>query len=118
MGQSPQHLNGSRRVKLLTVNRHTPNWRHGKFELLCDMSSSKNNIFSEEFVCWITENKQPFQIVNGSAFCSLMNTGRPDCYIPSADMVSHDVKHAFISACEQIAKMLQVSQSKRNVKIM
>lgn len=33
-------------------------------------------------------------------------------------MVSHDVKHAFISACEQIAKMLQVSQSKGNVKIM
>ncbi|KAF8263852.1 hypothetical protein EI94DRAFT_1595471, partial [Lactarius quietus] len=34
-----------------------------------------------EFMCWVTENKQPFQIVNDHAFCSLMKTGWPESFI-------------------------------------
>jgi len=60
-------------------------------------------------VRWIAENKRPFQIVNDRAFRSLMKTGRPECYIPSAETVSRDVKNVFVSTRGQIAKMLQVS---------
>ncbi|KAF8256912.1 hypothetical protein EI94DRAFT_1559416, partial [Lactarius quietus] len=60
-----------------------------------------------EFVCWVTENKWPFQIVNDRAFHSLMKTGRPESFIPSAESLSCDVKNAFVNACGHIAKMLQ-----------
>ena len=38
-----------------------------------------------------------------------MKTGRPECYIPSAETVSHNVKNVFVRVRQQIAKMLQVS---------
>ena len=38
-----------------------------------------------------------------------MKTGRPECYIPSAETVSRDVKRVFVGVREQIATMLQVS---------
>ncbi|KAF8257333.1 hypothetical protein EI94DRAFT_1558922, partial [Lactarius quietus] len=60
-----------------------------------------------EFVCWVTENKQPFQIVNDRAFHSLMKTGWPESFIPSTESLSRDVKNAFVSAHGHIAKMLQ-----------
>lgn len=58
---------------------------------------------------WIAENKRPFQVVNDGAFRSLMKTGRPECYIPSAETVSRDVKNTFVTIRGQVAKMLQVS---------
>ena len=40
-----------------------------------------------------------------------MKTGRPECYIPSAETVSRDVKNVFVSVCKRISDMLQVSFS-------
>ncbi|KAI9430132.1 hypothetical protein BJY52DRAFT_1208109 [Lactarius psammicola] len=65
-----------------------------------------------EFVCWVTESKCPFQIVNDHAFCCLMKTGRPECYIPSVDTLARDVKNVFINVCERIANLLQEMDSK------
>jgi hypothetical protein len=65
--------------------------------------------FRAEFVRWVSVNKRPFQIVNDEPFRSLMKTGRPECYIPSAETLSRDVKTVFVSVREGIAKMLRVS---------
>ncbi len=70
------------------------------------------NVFKSsraEFVHWVTENKRPFQIVNDQAFRSLMKTGRPEIYIPSAETLSRDVKNVFVGVCKRISNMLQVS---------
>ena len=37
-----------------------------------------------------------------------MKTGRPQYYIPSAETLSHDVKHVFLQVRERIAKALKV----------
>ena len=71
--------------------------------------SPKKKPFSAKFVHWVSENKCPFQVVNNHMFRSLMKTGRPECYIPSAETVSCDVKNAFVNVCGKVAKMLQVS---------
>jgi hypothetical protein len=65
--------------------------------------------YSAEFVRWVAESKRPFQIVNDRGFRSLMKTGRPECYIPSAETVSRDVKKVFVRVRDRIATMLQVS---------
>jgi hypothetical protein len=64
--------------------------------------------YSAEIVRWIAENKLPFQIVNNRGFQSLMKTGRPGYWIPSAETVSRDVEIVFLNVRERIAKMLQV----------
>jgi hypothetical protein len=38
-----------------------------------------------------------------------MKTGRPECYIPSAETLSRDAKTVFMNVRERIAKMLNVS---------
>ena len=43
-----------------------------------------------------------------------MKTGRPDYHIPSEQTVSCDVKHAFVHACKQVAKMLQEYEGQLN----
>jgi len=45
-----------------------------------------------EIVCWVVENKRPFQIINDCGFHLLMKTGHPGYHLPSAETVSHDVK--------------------------
>jgi len=55
------------------------------------------------------DRKCPFQIVNNHGFRSLMKTGRPECYIPSAETISCDVKKVFVHVHNHIATMLQVS---------
>lgn len=62
-----------------------------------------------EFVRWISESKRPFKIVKDPGFRSLMKTGRPDCYIPSPETISRDVKKVFVAVRQRIAHMLQVS---------
>jgi hypothetical protein len=66
---------------------------------------------SAEFICWVTESNQPFQIVNNHGFQALMKIGRPEYYIPSAETLSRDVKNVFICMRGQIAKSLQVRVS-------
>jgi hypothetical protein len=61
-----------------------------------------------EIVRWVAESKRPFTIVNDRGFQSLMKTGRPDYYIPSAETVSRDAKMVFVRVRKRIAKMLQV----------
>jgi len=63
---------------------------------------------SAEFVRWVTENHRPFQIVNDRGFRCLMKTGRPECYIPSPETLSRDVKRVFVHVRACIAKGLQV----------
>ncbi|KAH8995598.1 hypothetical protein EDB92DRAFT_1757822, partial [Lactarius akahatsu] len=60
-----------------------------------------------EFVRWICENNQPFQIVNDREFCCLMKTGRPEYYIPSAETLSCDVKNVFVRVRKHISTMLK-----------
>jgi len=61
-----------------------------------------------EIVRWVSENFWPFKIVEDRGFQSLMKTGRPEQYIPSASTVSRDVKLVFARTWERMAKMLQV----------
>ena len=61
-----------------------------------------------EIVHWVSENFWPFKIVEDRRFQSLMKTGRPEQYIPSASTVSRDVKLVFAQTRERMAKMLQV----------
>lgn len=63
---------------------------------------------SAEFVRWVTESNRPFVIVNDRGFRSLMKTGRPDYYIPSAATLSRDVKNVFVRVRGRIAKGLKV----------
>jgi hypothetical protein len=64
-----------------------------------------------EIVRWVAESKRPFTIVKDCGFQSLMKTGRPDYYIPSAETVSRDVKMVFVRVRKRIAKMLQVKSN-------
>lgn len=64
-----------------------------------------------EIVRWVAESKRPFTIVKDRGFQSLMKTGRPDYYIPSAETVSRDVKMVFVRVRKRIAKMLQVKSN-------
>ena len=61
-----------------------------------------------EFICWIAESKQPFQILKDHRFQSLMKTGRPAYHILHPNTVSRDVKAVFVKVRQRIAKMLQV----------
>ena len=63
---------------------------------------------SAKIICWITESKRPFQIVNDHGFQSLMKTRRPGYQILSAETVSRDMKKVFTNVRQRIAKMLQV----------
>jgi hypothetical protein len=67
------------------------------------------NVFLRaEIVRWVSESMRPFSIVDDRGFQSLMKTGRPTYYIPSASTVSRDVKQVFVKVRGRIAKMLQV----------
>jgi hypothetical protein len=59
-------------------------------------------------VRWVSESMRLFSIVNDRGFQSLMKTGRPMYYIPSASTVSRDVKKVFIKVRAKVANMLQV----------
>ena len=61
-----------------------------------------------EIVRWIAESKRLFQIVNDHGFRLLMKTGRPGYQIPSAEIVSRDMKRVFTNVRRRIARMLQV----------
>jgi hypothetical protein len=65
-------------------------------------------IYRVAFICWVVESNRPFQIVNDPGFRMLMKTGRPDCYIPLAEMLSRDVKNIFVWVCACISKTLKV----------
>ena len=64
--------------------------------------------FSVAFVRWVTESNTPFQIVNDPSFQMLMKTGRPDCYILSAEMLFCNVKKIFVCVHRRISRMLKV----------
>ena len=64
-----------------------------------------------EIVCWVSESVQPFKIVKDQGFQSLMKMGWPGYYIPSASMVSHDVKFVFAKTQAWVGQMLQVINS-------
>jgi len=64
---------------------------------------------SAEIVCWVSECMWPFSIVEDRGFHSLMKTGRPEYYLPSALTVSCDVKEVFMKVHTRIANMLQIS---------
>ena len=66
-------------------------------------------LHSAKIICWVAENKHPFQIINDCGFQLLKKTGHPNFHLPSADTVSHDVKKIFVQVHQCIAKMLKVS---------
>ena len=82
-------------------------------QLKCSFDKCLKVIFSAEFVCWVSENNRPFQIVNDRGFRSLMKTGRPEHHIPSAETLSRDMKNVFIQVRGHIAKSLQVRSLQR-----
>ena len=57
---------------------------------------------------WVTENRQPFTIVEDPQFILLIKTRRPGYRLPSAATVARDVKHVFIEMRQQISKALKV----------
>ena len=65
-----------------------------------------------EIVCWVSESKQPFQIVKDCGFQNLMKTGRPEYHILSAETVSCDARNIFVNVHKRIVKMLQVSNAR------
>ena len=73
--------------------------------------------FSVWCICWVSENKHPFQVVKDRALHSLMKIGRPGCYIPLPETILHDVKKVFVGAHGTIARMLQVSLEDEGVHI-
>jgi hypothetical protein len=77
-----------------------------------DVGKKPDVLDRAEIVRWVSESLRPFKIVEDRGFQSLMKTGRPEYYIPSASTVSRDVKLVFAKTRERIAKMLQVRTSK------
>jgi hypothetical protein len=67
-----------------------------------------------EIVRWVSENKQPFNIISDRSFQSLMKTRRPKYYIPSPTTVSCDVKQVFANVCKCMVKMLQEHEGDLN----
>jgi hypothetical protein len=59
----------------------------------------------------VSESVRPFKIVEDRGFLSLMKTGWPDYYLPSASTVSRDVHIVFARTHARIGQMLQVSVS-------
>lgn len=55
----------------------------------------------------MAESYRPFRTVEDRGFKSLMKTGRPAYYLPSASTVSRDVKRVFAKSRQRIADMLQ-----------
>ena len=61
-----------------------------------------------EIVHWVSESKQPFNIVKDRGFIKLMKMGQPHYHLPSPPTVSRDVKNVFVHVCKHVTKMLQV----------
>ena len=110
MVQSRRHLKGKERERFRTHIASTPKRRPGesdnpfRFFVLTILDSA-------EIVRWVSESMRPFSIVEDRGFHSLMKTGRPEYYLPSASTVSRDVKEVFTKVCTRIANMLQVSRT-------
>ncbi len=64
---------------------------------------------SVEFVHWVCKSNWPFQIINDWAFHSLMKTGQPGYYIPSAKTLSCNVKNVFVCVHKHISTKLKVN---------
>ncbi|KAF9221349.1 hypothetical protein BS17DRAFT_844603, partial [Gyrodon lividus] len=67
-----------------------------------------------EIVKWVCESLRPFAIISDHSFQSLMKTGRPEYYIPSALTISHDVRLVFARTRVRVAKMLKEYNGKLN----
>ena len=52
---------------------------------------------------------QPFSIVEDHGFHCLMETGRPEHYLPSHFTVPHNVKELLVKVQKRIGEMLQVN---------
>lgn len=68
-----------------------------------------NSIDRAELVHWVSESLRPFEIVEDKGFQSLMNTGRPEYYVPSPSTVARNVRMVFAWTRVQIARMIKVS---------
>jgi len=108
MGQSQRPSSESVKERSLTVIDSTRGPRLGEVYPNVTIAPYLNIHHSAEIVRWVAESKRPFKIVNDRGFQSLMKTGRPEYYIPSAETVSRDVKKVFVCVRQRIAKMLQV----------
>lgn len=110
--QLRRHLRGKGKGKLPTVTDNTPVRKRGESMAGFDgISSTVTDVIigRAEIVRWVAENLHPFKIVENQSFHTLMKTGRPEYYLPSADTVSRDVRHVFTRTRNRIAKMLRVS---------
>ena len=95
------------RYHILTVRTHAV--RLSKSSILRAIKQLDDLLHRAEIVCWVSENLQPFSVVEDRGFQSLMKTGCPGgCYFPSCWTVARDVHLVFARTHNQIAKMLQV----------
>ena len=69
-----------------------------------NVGKEPNALDRAEIVRWVSESLRPFKIVEDRGFQSLMKTGQPGYYIPSASTVSQDVKLVFAKTRGRIAK--------------
>ena len=106
--QSGKHLNEREKGKLLTVIGSILMLKQGmQYTGFCWMTAF-TDIHRAEIVRWAAESLRPFAIVRDRGFLSLMKTGHPEYYLPSAETVSRDVKQVFVHTQNRIAKMLRV----------
>jgi len=108
-GQSQMHFSKWVKEGLSIVTASIPKQKHGMLDMYIHLTCIWKKNGRAKFVCWVMENNQPFQIVNDCGFRSLMKTGRPEYYIPSAETLSCDVKNMFVCVHGHIAKALKVS---------
>jgi hypothetical protein len=99
--QSCKSFDGSITTAFEQLGRANITYSHHQFiklesrYVLCslfELWTSDKPFFSIAFVHWVTESNRPFQIINDPSLQMLIKMGRPDCYIPLAETLSHDVK--------------------------
>lgn len=57
-----------------------------------------------ECVRWLSESLRPFEILEDRGFWSLMKTGRPQTYMPSASTASRDTKLVFARVRKRLSQ--------------
>ncbi|KAL1936981.1 hypothetical protein VTO73DRAFT_2438 [Trametes versicolor] len=60
-----------------------------------------------EIVKWVTQSMRPHIIVKDPGFQTLMKTGRPGYWIPSASTVARDIRVIYTKCREKVARLLQ-----------
>ena len=109
--QSQPHLIEKVRVKSTIGIVSTPRWKQSKLKVYIPFQILFNCQFQGRNCSLGFRECSPIQDCWRPGFLSLMKTGRPEYYIPSATTVSRDIRIVFAQMHARIGQMLQVSLS-------